>query len=111
VKLLFDENLAASLVDSLSDSYNESVHVRDVGLKSSADRKVWDYAAEMGYTIVTKDADFRQRSFLFGPPPKVIWIGLGNCSTKQIAELLRKQRGQIEAFGLAEDEAFLSLRH
>jgi predicted nuclease of predicted toxin-antitoxin system len=70
---------------------------------------VWDYAAQTGYTIVTKDADFRQRSFLFGPPPKVIWIGLGNCSTKQIAELLRTQSQEIEAFGLAEEQAFLRL--
>jgi predicted nuclease of predicted toxin-antitoxin system len=63
----------------------------------------------MGYTIVTKDADFRQRSFLLGPPPKVIWIGLGNCSTKQIAELLREQSSEIEAFGQGEEQAFLRL--
>lgn len=51
-----------------------------LGLKSSPDTVVWEYAAKMGYTIVTKDADFRQRSFLFGPPPKVICIRIGNCS-------------------------------
>lgn len=85
--------------------------MRDVGLKSSADRKVWDYAAEKGYTIVTKDADFRrQRSFLLGPPPKIIWIGLGNCSTQEIAELLRGASREIEAFALAEEPAFLVLR-
>ena len=77
MKLLFDENLSPTLVVALADVFQESTHVRDVGLKASADRKVWDYAGETGYTIVTKDADFRQRSFLFGPPPKVIWIGLG----------------------------------
>jgi predicted nuclease of predicted toxin-antitoxin system len=109
VKLLFDENLAPALVGSLADIYRGSAHVRDVGLKSSADRQVWDYAAGAGYTIVTKDSDFRQRSFLFGPPPKVIWICLGNCSTEQIAELLRKQSARIEAFGLEEEQAFLSL--
>jgi predicted nuclease of predicted toxin-antitoxin system len=109
VKLLFDENLAPALVEALADIFRESTHVRQVGLKSSSDGKVWDYAAEMGYTIVTKDADFRQRSFLFGPPPKVIWIGLGNCSTKQIAELLRERSSEIEAFGLAEEQAFLRL--
>ena len=109
MKLLFDENLAPALVDELADIFRESTHVRQVGLKSSPDGKVWDYAAEMGYAIVTKDADFRQRSFVFGPPPKVIWVGLGNCSTKQIAELLRERSSEIEAFGLAEEQAFLSL--
>jgi predicted nuclease of predicted toxin-antitoxin system len=63
----------------------------------------------MGYTIVSKDADFRQRSFLYGPPPKVIWIGLGNCSTSQIAGLLRKHLDEIEAFLLEEKQAFLRL--
>lgn len=107
--LLFDENLSHTLVAALADIFQESVHIRDVGLKASADRNVWDYAAKMGYAIVTKDADFRQRSFLLGPPPKVIWIGFGNCSTKQIAGLLRKKSSEIEAFGVAELQAFLRL--
>ncbi len=109
MKLLFDENLSPTLVVELADVFQGSAHVRDVGLKSSSDRKVWDYAVDMGFAIVTKDADFRQRSFLFGPPPKVIWIGLGNCSTRQIAELLRKESSDIEAFGAAEEQAFLRL--
>jgi predicted nuclease of predicted toxin-antitoxin system len=109
VRLLFDESLSPALVVELADVFQDSAHVRDVGLRSSADRKVWDFDAEMGYAIVTKDADFRQRSFLLGPPPKVIWVGLGNCSTKQIAKLLRKQSSEIEAFGFAEEQAFLRL--
>jgi predicted nuclease of predicted toxin-antitoxin system len=59
---------------------------------------------------VRKDADFRQRSFLLGPPPKVIRIGLGNCSTQEIAELLRRASREIEAFALPEEPAFLVLR-
>jgi predicted nuclease of predicted toxin-antitoxin system len=82
----------------LADIFQGSTHVRDIGLKASADWKAWDYAA-----------DFRQRSFLFGPPPKVIWIGFGNCSTRQIAELIRKQSSEIEAFGVAEEPVFLRL--
>ncbi len=65
MKLLFDENLSPALVVALAGLFQGAAHVRDVGLKSSSDRKVWDYAAEMGYIIVTKDADFRQRSFLW----------------------------------------------
>ena len=67
MKLLFDENLSPALVVTLADIFQESVHVREVGLKASADRRVWDYAAGLGYTIVTKDGDFRKRSFLLGP--------------------------------------------
>jgi predicted nuclease of predicted toxin-antitoxin system len=37
MKLLFDENLSPKLVGLLDDLYPNSVHVRDVGLKSADD--------------------------------------------------------------------------
>jgi len=49
VKLLLDENLSPALVVELADVFQDSTHVRDVGLKSSADRKVWDSAEEQAY--------------------------------------------------------------
>ena len=82
MKLLLDENLSPALVAILSELYPQTAHVRDFGLKSASDPTVWEYAAKEGYTIVTKDADFHHRSFLFGSPPRVIWIRLGNCSTQ-----------------------------
>ncbi len=45
----------------------------DVQLKGQNDQKIWLYAADNGYTIVTKDDDFRALSLLRGAPPKVIW--------------------------------------
>ena len=107
MKLLLDENLSPSLVGALSSLYPESVHVRDV--ESAPDGAVWEYAARTGYTIVTKDADFRQRSFLYGPPPKVIYVKLGNCSTRQIEGLLRGHHFQVVCFETIEEASFLSL--
>ena len=51
--------------------------------------EVWNYAAEHGYIIVSKDADFHQRSLVWGAPPKVVWIRQGNCSVSETANLLR----------------------
>lgn len=110
MKLLFDENLSPSLVGALGDLFPQSAHVRDLELKSAPDRQVWDYAARFGFTVVSKDADFRQRAFLYGAPPKVIWIGLGNCSTPEIATLLRERHEDMEAFSRSKDAAFLVLR-
>jgi len=87
--LLFDHNLSPRLVQSLVDAFPGSLHVRTIGLHKASDNAVWDYAAEHGLTIVSKDADFRQRSFLEGHPPKVIWIRRGNCRTGDIETLLR----------------------
>lgn len=73
LRLLFDQNLAPALARRLADLYPGSAHVRDPGLAAADDEAIWSYAAANGYTIVTKDDDFRQRSFVRGAPPQVIW--------------------------------------
>lgn len=107
MRLLFDQNLAASLVQRLADVYPGSQHVRDVGLGSADDAAVWAYAAESGLTIVPKDADFHQLSFLKGAPPKAVWIRRGNCSTHDIEGILRGRHADIVGFDGAADATFL----
>jgi predicted nuclease of predicted toxin-antitoxin system len=109
VKLLFDQNLSPRIVKTLADVYPGSVHVRDVGLNNALDEAVWEYAARHGLTIISKDSDFHQRSFLFGPPPKVIWIRRGNCSTKEIEAIMRAHRTDLQEFEQGEESAFLTL--
>ena len=109
MKLLFDENLPPLLVGGLSDVFPGSVHVRDVGLARASDAAIWVYAKEQDLTIVSKDSDFHQISFLRGPPPKVIWIRQGNCTTADIARLLRSSRAGIRAFASEAETAFLVL--
>lgn len=98
MKLLFDENLSPRLVRLLDDLFPNSVHVRDIGLKAADDPQVWDYAKGNGLIIVSKDADMHQRSFMFGAPPKVVWVRLGNCSTSEVEELLRQHIEALKAF-------------
>lgn len=109
MKLLLDENLSPDLVKLLHTEYPHSVHVRGVGLEAAQDDEVWRYAREHNFVIVSKDSDFRQRSFLFGHPPKVVGVGLGNCSTHAIETLLRARRAHLEAFAIDLDSAFLML--
>ena len=58
---------------------------------------MWDYAPANGFVIVSKDSDFQQRSLLFGPPPKVVWIRLGNCTTGEIVAALMDHEPAIRA--------------
>jgi len=95
VKLLFDQNLSPSLVDSLADIYPESVHVQSVDLDRADDVAVWDFARLHQLVIVTKDADFQERSLIAGAPPKVIWIRRGNCSTSDIEAILRRHSDEV----------------
>ena len=98
MKLLFDENLSPKLVDVSGREYPGSIHVRSVGLRGAADARIWQYAREHAFTIISKDNDFRQRSFLEGSPPKVIWLEVGNAGTVAIAELLQRERERLVAF-------------
>ena len=109
MRLLLDQNLSHRLVRSLSELFPNSVHVRDVGLARADDDAVWAYALEHDLIIVSKDSDFRQRSFLHGAPPKVVWIRRGNCSTQEIDALLRAHRDDLQAFANDEAAAFLAL--
>ena len=109
MRSLSDQNLVARLVADLRDLFPGSVHVRDLAMASAADEAVWSYALVHGLVIVSKDADFHQRSFLSGPPPKVVWVRLGNCTTEQIAALLRREAATLRSFGEDPETAFLAI--
>ena len=70
---------------------------------------VWESAKQQGFMIVSKDSDFHQRSFVFGFPPKVIWIQLGNCTTTEVEQVIRKDFDAIKAFYEDTEAAFLVL--
>jgi len=44
-----------------------------------------------------------------GYPPKVVWVRLGNCSTSDVAHLLRKHFAAIEGFAADDYASFLTL--
>lgn len=97
------------MVSLLSDLFPGSSHVRDHGLQRADDEMIWAFARENNLIIVSKDSDFHQRSFLYGFPPKVIWLRIGNCSTEEIEKVLRSQREQILQFYKDEEASFLIL--
>ena len=61
--------------------------------------------------IVSKDSDFHQRSFVFGSPPKVVWVQLGNCTTTEVEQVIRKDFDAIKTFFEDTEAAFLVLTH
>jgi predicted nuclease of predicted toxin-antitoxin system len=98
VKLLFDENLSPRLAVLLATDFPSSEHIDHMGLHGATDQAVWDFAKANGFTIVSKDNDFRQRSFLSGHPPKVVWLSVGNAGTSRIEFLLSERREVLELF-------------
>ena len=101
--------LAEWLASALADVFPASAHVTGVGLAGAADLAIWERAGTDAFVIVTKDADFQRLSVLRGPPPKVVWVRLGNCTSARVERLLRAHHGTIQAFVADADVAFLEL--
>jgi predicted nuclease of predicted toxin-antitoxin system len=110
VKLLFDQNLSRLLVEHLRDVFPESVHVAELGFESETDFGIWQYAKAHDYIVVSKDSDFRQLAFLYGPPPKVLWLRVGNASTSEVLHVILDNVEVIEHFAMSEEEALLALQ-
>jgi predicted nuclease of predicted toxin-antitoxin system len=109
VKLLFDANLSHKLVGILARDFPGCAHVRDLGLRAAEDGQIWDHARVQGLTIVSKDTDFRERSYVEGFPPKIIWLDVGNAGAAAIAELFRRERPRVEHFERQEEASLLIL--
>lgn len=109
MKLLLDENLSHRLVARLTEAFPGTASVYHVGLDGQPDSTLWDYAAEHGFVIVSKDDDFRQMSFFQGHPPKVVWLVVGNAGTDPIADLLLTNQSVIALFIDRTEDALLTL--
>lgn len=83
--------------------------MRDVGLERAEDDFVWAHAAAGEFMIVSKDDDFLPRSLVRGPPPKVLWVRVGNCTPADVEALLRSRNADILAFAADQVEALLAL--
>ena len=109
MKLLFDENLSARLVRAFAGEFPDSSHVTSLGLAGTSDHVIWEYARTHGYTVVSKDDDFRSLSLVNGAPPKVIWKRVGNASTTDIENFIRSSLLRIKTFELSLEESLLIL--
>lgn len=88
MKLLLDENLSRRIVPFLQADYPDSSQIAMEGLERAGDLEVWRYAKDNDFVIVTKDSDFYELSLLYGAPPKVVWLQVGNASKGKVMQLL-----------------------
>jgi len=109
MKLLFDENLSPKLPSLLATLFPKSAHVRECGLLGLSDKAVWEYARANGFTIISKDSDFQQRSLLYGHPPKIVWLRIGNCTRQQLVQLITAREQDIHALDTDPFETVLVL--
>lgn len=109
MKLLFDQNLSPKLVSRLSFLFPGSQHVQDLGLDDADDGVVWERARQDGLTVVSEDEDYSHLSVMRGWPPKVLWLQLGNCTTRQVEDAIRVRQAEILAFEADPNAGVLSI--
>ena len=107
MRLLLDQNLPRNLLLTLGDRFPGSEHVIGLGLDDSPDSQIFDYAGQNDFTIVSKDSDFRQLSFLHGAPPKVVWLRVGNCTVRELAALPTENEHRLLEFETAPESLLI----
>ena len=101
--------LDAPRARALASLFPDSAHVRECGLLGLPDEEVWEYARTNGFTIVSKDSDFQQRGLLYGHPPKIVWLRIGNCSRQKLVQLITTHELDIRALDTDPFETLLVL--
>lgn len=58
MKFLLDENQSPLIADLLAEAGHDTVHVRDINLRTSSDEKVLVAARNSGRVVISGDTDF-----------------------------------------------------
>ena len=109
MKLLLDANLSWRLIPVLKEYFDECVHadnIPDIEFPAK-DTKIWQYAKDNGYIVITHDNDFNDLIFTRGFPPKIVWMRTGNCSRKITTDILIRSKPAIEELFISEEYGLL----
>lgn len=78
-------------------------------MQKISDILIWRYAENKGYQIVTFDEDFVDLQNMYGYPPKIIWLRMGNVSTQEIASKMIELEQSILTFLTDQDSGILEI--
>lgn len=99
MKILVDQNISFRLIPLVRSEFPNIAHVKDLGLMDYTDHKIFHYARQNDFLAVfTLDEDFNNLQLEFGIPPKIVWLRVGNCSTKVLADILLDKSVIIKEF-------------
>jgi predicted nuclease of predicted toxin-antitoxin system len=87
---------ASALCGWLKSRQHEAVHLFDRNLLTATDTEIWELGRVEALTIFSKDIDFYDRALLYGPPPQIVHVGVGNCSNARLLEYLESHWNDIE---------------
>lgn len=99
MKLLLDECISWRVGKYLSSLSNDILHVDNADLGDQPkDWKIYCFASENGYTILTKDDDFTGLALMSPSGPKVIRLMNANLDVRTLADRILNQEEAIKTF-------------
>jgi predicted nuclease of predicted toxin-antitoxin system len=96
VKFLVDANLPPRLCVWLRSQRHEAEHLFDRNLLTATDTQIWERGRLESLVIFSKDTDFYDRALLYGAPPQVVHLSVGNCSNTRLFSVLASEWNDIE---------------
>lgn len=110
MKLLIDQNISHRLKARIATVFPDVFHVKDIGLTDFPDSAIFETARRDNFdAVLTLDEDFHNLVLERGIPPKIVWLRLGNCSTRIQAKAMLDNTAIIEAFLSTEDHDVLEI--
>ena len=89
MRLWIDAQLSPHLAPWLGERFGIEVwSVRRLGYRDAPDETIFAAAREAEAVVMTKDRDFPDLVERYGPPPRVIWLTVGNTSNARLREIL-----------------------
>jgi len=88
MKFLCDVHISYKLVRFLKAQDIEVLHVNELPDKwHTKDNMICQLADQEGFTVITKDIDFKNSHFLKNTPARLIRVALGNISNQVLIDI------------------------
>lgn len=97
MRFLVDAQLPPALAAWIEGRGHQASHISDLGGVSVSDGTIWEIARRDDSIIVTKDRDFAIWAAARRNGPQVVWIRLGNATSRSLLSWLEPRWEQIES--------------
>jgi predicted nuclease of predicted toxin-antitoxin system len=98
VQIWIDAQLPPSIATSFRRAFSvDALHVLELGLVGAKDEQIYEAARSADAIVVTKDSDFVRILERLGPPPRILWITIGNATNAELWQTLERHWPRAES--------------
>ena len=109
MKLLLDANLPPKSLRQIVNLFQGSCHSFEFFAPEEKDEKIWEFAKQEGFAIISTDDDFVAFSRRLGCPPKLIHLASWGRPSRDFISLIMREAIRIKHFG-DQPDCLLTLR-